>query len=154
VSALPVPLPAADREVLADLYRNFHSRVLRLCLYLLESVEEAEDAASEIFVRLPVSLETYDRAQPFEPWLARVTRNYCVDLLRRRRSEQRVFQFPNAEALEAIAPTPSPLEEYLRNEEGNKIREAVARLPEHYRRPSFSGTGASSDTPRSRKIWH
>jgi RNA polymerase sigma-70 factor, ECF subfamily len=135
VSSQTLPLPNSDREMLDDLYRRFHPRVMRLCLHLLGSVEEAEDAASEIFTRLPASLATYDRTKPIQRWLSRVTSNYCVDLLRRRRSEQRVFSPTVAEAPEAVAPASSPFEEYLRKEEKNVVCEAVAGLPEHYRRP-------------------
>lgn len=124
------PMPA-----LAELYTEFHPKVLRLCVFMLGSMEEAEDAASEIFARLPHSMETYDASHPFEPWLTRVASNYCVDVLRRRRSEQRIFQPSDAAGPEPAADSVSPLRRVLSNEEGEIVRQALARLPEHYRQP-------------------
>jgi RNA polymerase sigma-70 factor, ECF subfamily len=135
VSAISLPLSGSGLPPLGELYSQFHPRVLRLCAYLLGSQEEAEDAASEIFARLPRALETYDPEQPFEPWLSRVASNYCVDVLRQRRSEQRIFQATDFDAPEPEADSLSPLQQLLSGEEGDLVRKAVARLPEHYRQP-------------------
>ena len=126
----PAGLPA-----LGELYTEFHPKVLRLCLYLLGSMEDAEDAASEIFARLPRALESYDPAHAIEPWLTRVASNYCVDVLRRRKSEQRIFQPSDPGSPEPAEDSVSPLRRVLSNEEGEIVRQALARLPEHYRQP-------------------
>ncbi len=126
---------SAGLPPLGELYTHFHPRVQRLCLYLLGSLDEAEDAASEIFARLPRSLASYDPAQPFERWLSRVASNYCVDVLRRRRSEQRIFVAENPAASETEADSPSPLQQLLTSEKSDVVRQAMARLPEHYRQP-------------------
>jgi RNA polymerase sigma-70 factor (ECF subfamily) len=135
MNTTPTLLPATGVPTLGELYTKFHSQVLRLCLYLLGSMEEAEDAAGEIFARLPRALESYDSGQPFEPWLTRVASNYCVDILRRRRSEQRIFQPADPKGPEPVADSISPLRRVLSNEEGEIVRQALARLPEHYRQP-------------------
>ena len=132
---MTVPLAAADRALLGELYTQHHPRVLRLCRYLLGSVEEAEDAANDIFLRLPSALATYDKAQPFAPWLTRVTNNYCIDLLRRRRSEQRVLLSGGAETRRTAARERSPFKQILHREERRVVGEALASLPEHYRQP-------------------
>ena len=92
---------AGERAALADLYRLFYRRVLGLCRYLLGSSAEAEDAASEIFARLPQAMTSYDSTLPFPRWLFSVTSHYCLDLLRRRRREQLILEPHEAEAIEA-----------------------------------------------------
>ncbi|HEX5482856.1 MAG TPA: RNA polymerase sigma factor [Terriglobia bacterium] len=119
----------------ADLYEQFHPRVLRLCSHLLGSRDDAEDASSEVFARLPRAMGTYNRARPFSSWLSGVTSHYCVDVLRKRRSEQRVFVPADPEWPEPAGAGRSPLEELLLNEERATVREAIARLPERYRSP-------------------
>jgi RNA polymerase sigma-70 factor (ECF subfamily) len=119
----------------ADLYRLFYRRVLGLCRYLLGSKAEAEDAASEIFARLPDTMESYDSTLPFPRWLLSVTSHYCLDLLRRRRREQRIFQPREAEGTEPAVALPSPLEALLFNERKDAVRAAITRLPERYRVP-------------------
>jgi RNA polymerase sigma-70 factor (ECF subfamily) len=123
---------AGERAALADLYRLLYRRVLGLCRYLLGSRAEAEDAASEIFVRLPQAMKSYDSTLPFPRWLFSVTSHYCLDLLRRRRREQRIFEPWEAEAAVAL---PSPLEALLFHERQDVVRAAITRLPERYRVP-------------------
>jgi RNA polymerase sigma-70 factor, ECF subfamily len=126
---------AADKEALAALYRLFHRRVFGLCLYLLGSETGAEDAASEVFARLPRAMNSYDTSLPFPRWLMSVTSHYCVDLLRKRNVESRLFEPVEADAPELVSATPSPLQEVLTAESRDKVRRAVAALPERYRLP-------------------
>lgn len=135
MSSTSRPQIPLDRDALGELYRKHHAQVLRQCQYMLGAVEEAEDAANEIFMRLPAALETYDSAQPFVPWLSRVVSNYCVDLLRRRKSERRVLLPAHAEPPEPAVVSESPLERLIAEEERDAVQNALARLPEHYRRP-------------------
>jgi RNA polymerase sigma-70 factor (ECF subfamily) len=80
-----------DREGFAELYRVCGPRVLGLCRHILGSREAAEDARSDVFSRLPQVIDRYDPALPFDRWLLRVTSHRCLDLLRRRRLEARLF---------------------------------------------------------------
>jgi RNA polymerase sigma-70 factor (ECF subfamily) len=106
-----------------------------VCGYLLGSSDEAKDAASEVFARLPAALNTYDSTRPFSSWLLTVAGHYCIDLLRRRRSEQGVLRPADPEAPEPVTPAASPLQELLSDEERQAVRSAVASLPERYRLP-------------------
>jgi len=135
LSALVQRAGAADGEALAALYLYFHRRVLGLCRYLLGWETEAEDAASEVFARLPRAMNSYDSSLPFPRWLMSVTSHYCVDLLRKRNVERRLFGPAEADAPEPIAATLSPLQELLTAEARDEVRSAVAALPELYRLP-------------------
>jgi RNA polymerase sigma-70 factor, ECF subfamily len=135
LSALVKRAGAADKEALAALYRHFHRRVFGLCRYLLGSETEAEDAASDVFTRLPRAMNSYDISLPFPRWLMSITSHHCVDLLRKRKVASRLFEPAEADAPEAASATPSPLQEVLTAESRDKVRRAVAALPEHYRLP-------------------
>src|SRR5271156_1916071 len=73
-----------DAEALGEIYRLHVRRVFGLCRYMLESRESAEDATSEVFLKLQRSIESYDGSIPFPRWLLRVAGNQCIDALRRR----------------------------------------------------------------------
>jgi RNA polymerase sigma-70 factor (ECF subfamily) len=120
-----------EQEVFDKLYRQCHPRVLTICRQMLGSPEQAEDAASDIFARLPSAMRSYDPAQSFAPWISRVATNYCVDLLRKRRAEHRVLE-PAAPLREPAATAKSPLSELLSREEAGAVRDALVRLPERY----------------------
>lgn len=119
----------------ADLYREFYPRVLSVCRRILGSTEDAEDASSEVFARLPRAMKTYNRALPFSRWLASVASHYCIDLLRRRGAEQRVLAPQGIEPEDHASEAQSPLEELLIQEQQDAVRAAIARLPERYRAP-------------------
>lgn len=123
---------ALNPEDFGKLYQEFHPRVLMICRRTLGSLEEAEDAANDVFMKLPNSLETYDPSQPFARWLARVAGNHCIDLLRRRRSEQRVIEPVHHELPEPTAPLLSPVDDLLSKESSDAVRDAVFALPERY----------------------
>src|ERR1700758_3643441 len=78
-------------EALGEIYRRYVRRVFGLCRYMLDSRESAEDATSEIFLKLQRSIDSYDRSIPFHRWLLRVAGNQCIDALRRRQRGQRAI---------------------------------------------------------------
>ena len=124
-----------DQEGLGDLYEAFGRRVFGLCRHLLGTPEAAEDARSDVFLRLPRAIERYDPALPFDRWLLSVTSHHCLDVLRRRRLESRLFA---TELEEDRAPAegesgPSPLAVVMTDEGRVRVREALLRLPERYR---------------------
>jgi len=128
-----------DAEALGDIYRLYARRVFGLCRHMLDSRESAEDATSEIFLKLQRSIESYDGSTPFHRWLLRVTGNHCIDTLRSRKRGRQVFGEGEAEVavIEPASPELSPLGAVLSSEERTKVREAIARLPENYRMPLF-----------------
>src|SRR5260370_16817308 len=80
-----------DAEALGEIHRRYVRRVFGLCRYMLDSRESAEDATSEVFLKLQRSIESYNGSIPFPRWLLRVARNQCIYFLRRpRRAPQLV----------------------------------------------------------------
>jgi len=126
-----------DTGALAEIYRRYARRVFGLCRYMLGSRESAEDATSEVFLKLQRSIESYDGSIPFPRWLLRVAGNQCIDALRhRQRGRQVIVEVEDGAAvLEAARPEPSPLGALISTEEGARVRRAIARLPENYRVP-------------------
>src|SRR5437588_5221496 len=126
-----------DAEALGEIYRRYVRRVFGLCRYMLDSRESAEDATSEVFLKLQRSIESYNGSIPFPRWLLRVAGNQCIDALRRRkRGLQQIVEVEEGVAvIEAATSEPSPLGAVLSTEERAQVRDAIARLPENYRVP-------------------
>src|SRR5438876_12086857 len=102
---------------------------------MLDSQESAEDATSEVFLKLQRSIESYDGSIPFPRWLLRVAGNQCIDALRRRqRGRQVIVEVEDATVIEAPSSERSPLGAVISTEEA-QVRDAIARLPENYRLP-------------------
>ncbi len=98
-----------DPEAFGLLYREHAADVARLCRRLLGAGPEAEDAASEAFLRARASLLRWDPTRPLRPWLLAVAAHHCVDLLRRRAVEGRLFAPEDLEAAGIGDGGPGPL---------------------------------------------
>jgi RNA polymerase sigma-70 factor, ECF subfamily len=124
-----------DAEALGELYHRYVRRVFGLCRYMLDSRESAEDATSEVFLKLQRSIESYDGSIPFPRWLLRVAGNQCIDALRRRGRRVIVEVEDGAAVVEVASSEPSPLGAVISTEERAQVRDTIARLPENYRVP-------------------
>jgi RNA polymerase sigma factor (sigma-70 family) len=83
--ALAERFAAGDESAFGVLHDRHRASVLAVCIGVLGSVHDAEDATQETFAALAVALRT---APPRElrAWLARVGRNAAIDVARRRRT--------------------------------------------------------------------
>jgi RNA polymerase sigma-70 factor, ECF subfamily len=104
---------------------------------MLDSRETAEDATSEVFLKLQRSIASYDGSTPFPRWLLRVAGNQCIDVLRRSGRAQKVMVEVDdgAAGIEPTSSEPSPLGNVIRMAEQAEVRAAITRLPENYRVP-------------------
>jgi RNA polymerase sigma-70 factor (ECF subfamily) len=124
-----------DEQALGELHRRFARRVQGLCRHLLRSAESAEDASSEVFVRVARMLTSYNGSVPFERWLFSIASHHCIDLLRKRQRERRWLGDEDVEALSIAIAADSPLNELIREERREAVREALAQLPGKFRAP-------------------
>jgi RNA polymerase sigma-70 factor (ECF subfamily) len=124
-----------DADAFAALFRSFRPDVERLCTRLLGSADESEDATSEAFLRSHQALDSYDSARPFRPWLLGIAANHCVDRLRRRTTERRIFDAADLDPERFADAGPSPLQQRLDEDARRRILAAVAELSDRYRVP-------------------
>ena len=110
------------------LVRRCQGRVYGLAYHYLGSVEDARDAAQEAFVRVYRQLGSFE-GDRFMAWLLRITRNLCIDQLRRRRTR------PPAEDLRADDddtaprnPAPDPEQAWLTDARRRVVHQALRRL--------------------------
>lgn len=129
-----LPMPTIEPDF-SEIYQEHHRRVFNLCAYLLNSGDAAEDAAQEVFIRVQRKIDTYNPEFPLSNWILKIASNYCVDLLRKRGKEKRLFVMDSSEALDPSSEKPSPLRGLLTSEKGKRIRHAVASLNEKFRTP-------------------
>jgi RNA polymerase sigma-70 factor (ECF subfamily) len=102
-----------DQEALSWLYELFYPKLYNYAYLQLGSVQQAEDLASEVLLRVLESLKGYRfRGVPLSAWVFRIARNYLIDLNRRRQRRPQVSLYegipsdevsPHAAAERAIA---------------------------------------------------
>lgn len=68
-----------------QLVRRCQGRVYALAYHYLGRFEDARDVTQEVFVRVYRQLDTC-HGDGFMAWLLRITRNHCIDQIRRRKA--------------------------------------------------------------------
>ncbi len=117
------------------LYKEYYVRVFGLARRLLNSTPQAEDATQEVFMRAYRNFKRYDSQQPFWQWIATITNNHCVDLLRKRSRGQKLFGDEEIELELLESPGIHSLTALIDAESANALTEAITKLPDKYRVP-------------------
>lgn len=127
--ALVLRIVQRDEKALAEIYDRYASLVYAVALRVLRDAQAAEEVLQDIFHRLWTVAAHFDPARGSLPaWLAVAARHRAIDRVRRRE--------PGAEtqASEVEILLPFDLEEEVfRNRILERIRAALARLPEAQR---------------------
>ena len=126
---------AGDSEAFASLFREYDADVRRVCRRMLGDSQSAEDATSEVFLRAHRALGGFKSDRPFRPWLMAIAGHYCIDQLRRRTSEARVFSGNEPQESDLESPGPSPLGRLMAAEQRQALGQAIESLPLRYRLP-------------------
>ncbi|HVP46509.1 MAG TPA: sigma-70 family RNA polymerase sigma factor [Bryobacteraceae bacterium] len=120
---------AGDTAAFDAIMIRFERQVLGTALRLLNrNLEDAKDAAQQVFLRLHRSLHQLDESRHFASWLYRITVNVCRDM-------QRVRARRPSLSLEEVGEVAAAAGEDViqRNEQRGMIYAALARLPERER---------------------
>lgn len=129
-----------DPAAFAALVEKYQQPVLNLVSRTLRDATEAEDLAQHAFVQVWKSRARYRASAKFSTWLFTITRNLCLNEIRRRSrhpAESLDTPHPEHEGEPLHQPpdaqTTSPPDALLHGELERKIEEALAALPENQR---------------------
>lgn len=118
-----------DENAFAEIYGTLLDPVFRYLYWNLNSREDAEDLAEEVFLRCLVNIGAYDQGRgPFKAWAFRIAHNLLVDHQRRRgrRGEEELQE----DLGDGAASAPESLEE---EERARVLREVLKELPSRQR---------------------
>ncbi len=125
LTALVKRAKTGDAAAFEEILLRHQRRVFLTAFRLLGSMEDAQDAAQEVFLRLHKHLRRFDDTRALAPWLYRVTVNICRDIGRRREREQGV-------PLEVAEPAAAPAGRDWQDER-RLVALALRHLPEKER---------------------
>lgn len=95
------------------LVRQFQARIYGLAYHFVGSAEDARDLAQETFIRLYQNLALCPDENGFLPWIIRITRNACIDHLRRKKARPPAHDLVADEMLDLRAPGCDPEAQYI-----------------------------------------
>lgn len=131
--ALLAGFAGGDPDSAAAFVRRFQGRVYGLALTIVRDAFTAEDVAQETFARVWRHGGAYDpRRGRVTTWLLTITRNLAIDATRLRRVQPADPEVIAAE-LSLSAPVPGPDEIEPAPDERERLRQAIADLPESQR---------------------
>src|SRR5437867_13092545 len=139
-AALMLRVKQGDGGALAELVDKYKRPVMNMVYRILRDATEAEDLAQNVFVQVYKSAHRYKASAKFSTWLFTITRNLCLNELRRRsRHPADSMDVPHPEQEDQPrhqfedTKTFSPPEKLLHGELEEKIQEAMTSLPENQR---------------------
>ena len=134
-------LAAGHDAALNNLMERHGPKLFNYLIRCLQNEEDAADAAQETFVRVYQNRAKFDARQKFSTWLYVIATNLVKDRYRYRERHPQV-------SLDAENPAtggdfrdtlaeqrPTPREQLEAEERADKVRQAVAALPEELRTP-------------------
>ena len=131
LDALAASARGGDRPSLESLLRELAPHVLRLSHYLVGG-EDAHDAAQEALTLVATKLGGFEVGRGgLRSWALAITRNHCLDRLRRRGLERRAFVVESTGPLAgATSSARDPERSSMQRHELLRVQRALAQLPE------------------------
>lgn len=113
-------------EEIVDRYKRL---VYSVTMNMFKDKEDVYDVSQEVFLKIYKSLDKYNNEFKLSTWIARITMNHCLDILRKKRPQT----VPLEKVAEASRKKDTPEERYIVSEERNELKKAIYSLPEKYR---------------------
>lgn len=128
-------------EAFSELVRRYQAEMHGFLMRFLRSRAAADDVFQETFLQIHTSIDTFDTNKRFKPWLFTIGANKARDYLRRNKRQKAV---PLSAAVDSSgdgasfvdlmeADLPRPETEAETAEVAERVREAVAGMPDHLR---------------------
>src|SRR6266699_222203 len=83
-AALMLRVKQGDAAAFTQLVDKYKQPVMNLAYRTLRDLTEAEDLAQNVFVQVYKSAQRYQPTAKFSTWLFTITRNLCLNEIRRR----------------------------------------------------------------------
>jgi RNA polymerase sigma factor (sigma-70 family) len=113
-----------------ELARRYWSAIQRFCATYLSDAARADDVVQETFAKLHDAANL--PAGAVKPWLYKLARNRCLDILRRQQRSP-THNRPLRTGFDAARVSDGPRTKAAKAERQELIREIVAEMPEEYR---------------------
>ncbi|MCB0217204.1 MAG: sigma-70 family RNA polymerase sigma factor [Caldilineae bacterium] len=129
-----------DRDSFGLLVARYQQRIHSAMWRATGDAAEAEELTQAVFCRTYFALATYDPSYSFSTWIYRIAHNLCINTRTRglRALSLEAVQEEGGGSPAVLAdPGPTPEERRERRELADRIRDALAQLPDEFREVVF-----------------
>ncbi|MEG1615709.1 MAG: sigma-70 family RNA polymerase sigma factor [Bacteroidales bacterium] len=116
-----------DREAQRELYELYARKMLTVCLRYSEDLETARDLLQEGFIKVFVSLDTFNFSGSLEGWIRRIMVNTSLEYLRKHDMLREAID------LSATEMVPSEMPSVLDEISANELMAIIKELPQGFR---------------------
>jgi RNA polymerase sigma-70 factor, ECF subfamily len=129
-------IQAGDHKAFESLVRRYQNQVANLIYITMGNRDDVDDIAQEVFIRVYRSLPRFKFDASFFSWIYRITRNLCIDEIRKRKVRKILsLDFLTEDTLEKNRKNKEdimPSDSILIDERRQVVQSALQRLkPEH-----------------------
>lgn len=117
-----------DSTAFTELMNQYYNSLFSLAHRLLKNRQECEDMIQETFIRVLLHIDKYDESKKFTTWIHQITKNLCLDLIRRKKARPQQLAAKDHEFARTGAAGRSPEEECLEREQEKEFRSLLATL--------------------------
>ena len=120
---------AGEEAAIEELLKRAEPRLLCMARNIVRSEEDAQDAVQEALLSAYLNLSTFDERSGFFTWVARITINSSLMLLRKRRQFFLRFTGDDPRELDFKDPARNPEALLAEKEEQRILKQAIRSLP-------------------------
>jgi RNA polymerase sigma-70 factor (ECF subfamily) len=113
---------AYSQPSFSEIHEQYHPRIYRHILRLVQDPQEAEDLTQETFLRVYRQLTTLRHPEAIGTWLYRIATNLCYDRFRQPSYQKQI------EPLEADEENERLVEKYLEDLNGPKLDQVIDQI--------------------------
>ena len=115
-----------------EIYNEFSQLVYNLSLNYLQNIEDAKEATQDVFVKIHIKIEGFNKKSSLKTWIYRITINHCLDVIKSKNRKTRLFFTRQHEDYDVVEFN-HPGVELESKEEVKKIFDEINKLPEKQR---------------------
>jgi len=131
---------APDRVAFAELLRRYQSHVEKILYHLAPDWQDRADLAQEVWIRVYRNIKRLNEPIKFRGWLSRIATNLFYDELRKRKRVNSPLSLDAPRRMDdgevdwdIMSDYPSPDDNLATSEFYERLRVAIADLPEAFR---------------------
>lgn len=125
-------LAVKDNDAFIELYNKFFPLVYGMIFARIKDVSATDDIVSEIFMKVALNLDKYDRKFAFSTWIFAIARNTLADYFRRQKRNREDVWNENFEYSAPIGEQPD--EKLLSDEIIESLLRAMGKLSQRQRK--------------------
>lgn len=129
-----------EKTMFAELIRRYQSHVEKMLYHLAPDWSDRSDLVQEVWIRVYRNIRRLQEPEKFRGWLSRIATNLFYDELRKRKRVNSPLSLDAPRSVEdgemdweIASGDPGPAEKLATEEFYEKLREAIADLPEVFR---------------------